>query len=153
MTGRHRQPRRFQGVIGAFSVMLVVLALGLGGWVVYRHMDQQSCAGKQKSLTIAAAPEIAPAVSATAREWASGQGPCISATVTGVEPANLAATLAAQRNATLTGLGQTTSTVPVPTVWIPDSSIWLQRVRSVSADLVPQVTSPIAQSPVVLAMP
>jgi Ca-activated chloride channel homolog len=155
MSGRHRQPRRFQGAIGIFSAALVVLALGLGGWVVYRHVSTASCSGPRQTLTIAAAPEIASAVSATANTWVSDQGQCVSVAVTAVEPANLAATLAAQRNATLNGLSQptTAAAAQVPTVWIPDSSVWLQRLRAISPDLVPQVASSIALSPVVVAMP
>ncbi|MBO0869829.1 MAG: VWA domain-containing protein [Micromonosporaceae bacterium] len=153
MTGRHRRHRRFQGVVGGFSAVMVVLALGLGGWVAYRHLNLQSCSGQRQALTIAAAPEIVPAVSATASKWQADRGPCVSVAVTGVEPADLAATLAARHNATLTGLGQPASTAQVPTVWIPDSSVWLERVKQVGADLVPEVASSVAQSPVVLAMP
>ena len=152
MTGRHRNPRPSLGVVA--GLVSVVLLAALAGWGGYRLLSTPSCASRL-SLAVAAAPEIAPAVRATAGEWSTTpvNGTCVSVTVTEAEPADVAAAVAGQRGATLTGLGQANGKAQVPQVWIPDSSTWLQRVRAVGGDLVPAEATPVAQSPVVLAMP
>src|SRR5438552_1862054 len=80
-------------------------------------------------------------------------GTCVSVTVAEQDPADIAAAIAGQRGATLTGLGQANGKAQVPDIWIPDSSSWLQCVRAVGGDLVPAEAVSVAQSPVVLAMP
>lgn len=40
----------------------------------------------------------------------------------------------------------------VPTVWIPDSSVWLRRAREKGAGMVPDTGSSVASSPVVMAL-
>jgi hypothetical protein len=107
------------------------------------------------NLTVAAAPEIAPVIRTIAGAWSDTQtsGTCASVVVDQQEPADVAAAIAGQRGATLTGLGQANGKARVPDVWVPDSSTWLQRVRAVGADLVPAEAASVAKSPVVLAMP
>ena len=152
MTGRHRNPRPSLGVVAGL-VAVVVLA-GLAGWGGYRLISSPSC-GTRVSITVAAAPEIAPAVRTIAGTWSDHQssGTCTSVVVDAQDPADVAAAVAGQRGATLTGLGQANGKARVPDVWLPDSSSWLQRVRVVGADLVPTEAASVARSPVVLAMP
>ena len=152
MTGRHRNPRPSLGVVAGL-VAVVVLA-GLAGWGGYRLISSPSC-GTRVSITVAAAPEIAPAVRTIAGTWSDHQssGTCASVVVDAQDPADVAAAVAGQRGATLTGLGQANGKARVPDVWLPDSSSWLQRVRVVGADLVPTEAASVARSPVVLAMP
>jgi Ca-activated chloride channel homolog len=152
VTGRHRNPRPSLGLVA--GLVSVVLLAALAGWGGYRLLSTPSC-GSRLSLAIAAAPEIAPAVRATAGDWSNNpqNGTCISVTVTDAEPADVAAAIAGQRGATLTGLGQANGKAQIPQVWIPDSRTWLQRVRAVGGDLVPADAGSVAQSPVVLAMP
>jgi Ca-activated chloride channel homolog len=135
-------------------VVAVVLIAALAGWGGYRLLSQHTC-GTRVPLTIAAAPEIAPAIRASVDRWATGRtaATCATVVVDPVDPANVAATVAGSRGATLTGLGQANGKARIPDVWIPDSSTWLQRVRTVATDLVPADATSIAQSPVVLAMP
>jgi len=152
VTGRHRNPRPAPGtVVGLVSIVLLA---ALAGWGGYRLLSTPSC-GSRLSLAVAAAPEIAPAVRVTAGEWSAHPigGTCISVTVDPAESADVAAAIAGQRGATLTGLGQANGKARIPDVWIADSSTWLQRVRAVGGDLVPVEATSIAQSPVVLAMP
>ncbi|OLB74938.1 MAG: VWA domain-containing protein [Actinobacteria bacterium 13_2_20CM_2_71_6] len=134
-------------------VSVLVLAV-LAGWGGYRLLNSPTCASRV-TIDVAAAPEIASVIRATAGEWSSGSGAgaCASIVVTAAEPADVAAAIAGQRGATLTGLGQANGKARVPEVWIPDASTWLQRVRAVGADLVPADATSVAQSPVVLAMP
>ena len=152
MTGRHRNPRPSLGLVA--GLVSVVLLAALAGWGGYRLLNSPSC-GTRLSLSIAAAPEVAPAVRTAAGNWSGTPrgGTCVSVTVAEQEPADVAAAIAGQRGATLTGLGQANGKAQVPQIWIPDSSTWLQRVRVAGGDLVPAEAVSVAQSPVVLAMP
>jgi Ca-activated chloride channel family protein len=135
------------------ATLVVVLALGGGGYGVYHYLNGTSCTGTNQKLTVSASPDIASAVTATANAWAKTSTSCVTVTVTANDPADVAAAVAGQNGATLTGLGEASTKVRVPDVWIPDSSIWLQRLRVVSTSLVPTSASSVAMSPVVLAMP
>ena len=55
--------------------------------------------------------------------------------VTGVNPATMAAAVARDHRVALTGLGSAPESGTVPDVWIPDSSIWLQRLRAAEENL------------------
>jgi hypothetical protein len=136
-----------------FATLVVVLALGMGGYGAYRYLNGKPCTGGTQQISVSAAPEIAPAVTAAASTWSKATKACVAVTVTANDPADVAAAIAAQNGATLTGLGDASTKVRVPSVWIPDSSVWLQRLRVVSTSLVPAKASSIATSPVVLAMP
>ncbi len=132
---------------------MVVLILVLA-WAGYRTRQQTSCSS-QVAVTVAAAPEIAPAVQDVATHMATDHpAACASVTVTAADPGDVAAAIAEQRGSTLTGLGKPNGNTRVPNVWIPDSSSWLTRLHTLSADLVPPgpMTS-IATSPIVLAVP
>ena len=152
MTGRHRNPRPSLGII-AGAVAVVVLA-ALVGWGGYRLFSHTSC-GSHVAINVAAAPEIAPVIQATADRWTAHQtsGTCSTVTVTAIDPPDVAAAVAGQRGATLTGLGQANGKARIPDVWIPDSSTWLQRVRAAAPDLVPTDATSVAQSPVVIGIP
>jgi hypothetical protein len=133
---------------------LVVLAAAIAvGWGGYRFVNRASCTGAV-NLNVAAAPEIASTVQAMAADWAAHRsGTCLKVFVTPTDPGDVAAALAARKNAVITGLGQANGKVQVPDVWIADSSTWVQRVRAVGADLLSSDAPSVAQSPVVLAMP
>ncbi len=153
MTGRHRNARstpRTQVLVGVLVLAVVLLA----GWGGYRLLSGSSCSGRI-TLNVAAAPEIAPAVQSTANQWSSGikSGTCVSVAVTAADPPDVATAIAAKKGAVIPGLGQANGKAQVPDVWIADSSSWLQRVRGVGNDLLPADATPVALSPVVLAMP
>ncbi|GAA5192894.1 substrate-binding and VWA domain-containing protein [Rugosimonospora acidiphila] len=152
MAGRHRNTHRI-GVKLLVGFVVLVVAAGLG-WGGYRFVNRASC-GSHITLRVAAAPEIAPVVRSTASAWSEHQdsGTCVTVTVTGAEPADVAAAIAHQAGATVSGVGQTDGKTQVPDVWIPDSSTWLERIRAVNADIVPAVAQSVASSPVVLAVP
>jgi Ca-activated chloride channel family protein len=141
-------------MVAAAAALLAVVAGGYGGYRLLSH--QPSCTG-QTRLTVGAAPEIEPAVRAMTQRWTSTKprvdGKCVAVEVTAADPADVAAAIAGQHAATLPGVGKPGGDVRVPTVWIADSSTWLQRLRAVGADWVPQDAASVARSPVVLAMP
>jgi Ca-activated chloride channel family protein len=132
-------------------VLVVIVALG---WAGYRLQHHPSCTG-QVTVGVAAAPEIASAVQAAAGAWSTAKttGTCVSVAVSAVDSGDVAAAVAGTRGITLSGLGRANGTVRVPDVWIPDSSTWLARVRSAAPNVVPASAVPVANSPVVLAVP
>jgi hypothetical protein len=151
--GGRRAVRTRLRVIAAVAAICAIVA---GGWGGYRLLKGPSCSGHTR-LSIAAAGEIAPAVRATTERWArtnsAVNGTCVSVEVTGADPGEVAAAIAAQHQSSLYGVGQTSNGVRVPDVWIPDSSTWLQRLRTVGPDWVGVYTPSVARSEVVLAMP
>jgi Ca-activated chloride channel homolog len=151
VTGRHRNAGPSLGILA--GIVAVVLLAALAGWGGYRLLNRHSCTNPV-TVTVAAAPEISTALQTVAERWNKAKGgPCTSIVVDPEEPGDVAATVAGQRGATLTGLGQPDGRLAVPDAWVPDSTTWLDRVRTVSPDLVPQNTTSIAQSPIVLGMP
>jgi hypothetical protein len=135
--------------------MAIVVVLA-GSYLGYQRLSDSGCSGSVR-LTVAAAPEIAPAVESTAQRWiqdgANVNGTCIAVTVNAVNPATMAAAVASEHKVALTGLGAAPESVKVPDVWIADSSTWLLRLKSEAPGFVPSDGKPVAQSPVVVAMP
>jgi hypothetical protein len=135
--------------------MAIVVVLG-GSYVGYQRLSDSGCTGSVR-LTVAAATEIASAVEQTAQRWtqdgANVNGTCVAVTVNPVNPATMAAAVASEHKVTLTGLGAAPESVKVPDVWVPDSSTWLLRLKQEAPGFVPTDGKPIAQSPVVVAMP
>jgi Ca-activated chloride channel family protein len=127
-----------------------------GSWGAYRALTQSLC-GQRIHLSVAAAPEIAPAVRETVAKAAGSElrlaDTCVSVDVGASDPADVAAAVAGHHQSSLGGLGQANGKTRVPDVWIPDSSMWLQRLRSGGPDWVPDDAPSVARSPVVLAMP
>jgi Ca-activated chloride channel family protein len=116
------------GVLGGSAA---VMAGGDGG--------AEACA-ETRVLRVAVAPELAPVVAdAAARVPVQEPGdPCVEVNVVATDPVDVARSVMAQP--------------PVrPDVWIPDSSLWLDRVQQAGVDLPPQRPS-VATSPAVLAL-
>ncbi|WP_433301645.1 VWA domain-containing protein [Actinoplanes sp. CA-030573] len=133
--------------------IIVVIA---GSYLGYQQLSDSGCTGSVR-LTVAAATEIAPAVDQTAQRWiqdgANVNGTCVAVTVNAVNPATMAAAVASEHKVSLTGLGAAPESVKVPDVWIADSSTWLLRLKQEAPGFVPTDGKPVAQSPVVVAMP
>jgi Ca-activated chloride channel family protein len=133
--------------------LVVILA---GSWLGYSRLRDPGCEGEVR-LTVAAAPEVATSVQQAAKSWTDGGadvgGTCVVVDVSSVNPATMAAAVASRHGVTLTGLGQGSGAVAIPDVWIPDASTWLLRLKSEASGFVTGDSKPIAQSPVVVAMP
>jgi Ca-activated chloride channel family protein len=132
----------------------VVVAGGV--WAGYRQLSKPACSG-QLQLTVAAAPEIAPAIKTAAAKWVSGgaqaDGQCVGVTVSATQPVDVAAAIAGRQGVSLTGVGQANGSTPVPDVWVPDSSTWLLRLQAAAPGLAPAAAQSVARSSVVIAMP
>ncbi|MET0418171.1 MAG: VWA domain-containing protein, partial [Actinoplanes sp.] len=135
--------------------MAIVVVLS-GSYLGYQRLSDSGCTGSVR-LTVAASAEIAPAVEQTAQRWiqdgANVNGTCVVVAVTPTNSATMAAAIAKEHKVTLTGLGSAPDSVKVPDVWISDSSTWLLRLKNEAPGFVPTDGKPIAQSPVVVAMP
>jgi Ca-activated chloride channel family protein len=162
-SGRHRGPGLLGHGVRAIFVAVVLVA-AVGALVVWQSTGNGSGCSGEVRLSVAAAPEIAPAVQQTASDWAAGAqapgGQCVAVDVTPISSAEIASAIAANGGVTLTGLTAASpasspapAAAPVPDVWVADSSSWLVRVRAAGASLVPPQAPSIARSPVVLAMP
>jgi Ca-activated chloride channel homolog len=153
--GRHRRNLNFRGA-GVVAAAMALVVLVAGGWLAYQRFTGPGCSGRLQ-LTVAAAPEIAPAVQNAAATWvqdgAKVGGTCVAVTVNPVDSATVAGAIASEHKVSLTGVGQGGSATAVPDVWLADSSTWLLRLRSEAAGFTPTDGSSIAQSPVVVAMP
>ncbi|HEV7898274.1 MAG TPA: substrate-binding domain-containing protein [Planosporangium sp.] len=164
MGGRHSRPqshlgnggRSARGGLSTVAAAVAVLVVLTGSWGAYRALTKSLC-GQRINLSIAAAPEIAPAVRETTAKADSAElrlgDKCVSVEVTSADPADVAAAIANHHQSSLGGLGQASGKTKVPDVWIPDSSMWLQRLRTGGQDWVPDDAQSIARSPVVLAVP
>ncbi|MFC6016118.1 substrate-binding domain-containing protein [Plantactinospora solaniradicis] len=155
MSGRHRIRRRFRGA-GATAVAVAVVAVVSGVSLGYQQLAGAGCTSQAK-LTVAAAPEIVPAVQSAAasgvEQGGTLGGVCVTVSVTAVDPADVAAALATAHGVGLAGVGQGNGTTVVPDVWVPDSSTWLLRLRTAAPGFVSTDGASIARSPVVVAMP
>lgn len=156
VSGRHRRTLNITGiVVSAATASLVVI--GAGSWLGYQRLSAGDCSGEVK-LAVNAATEIAGAVRTAADKWTQGDdaqvgGVCVKVGVTAVDPATAASTIAAKHGVALPGLKAATGKPTVPDVWIPDSTSWLLRVSGEAPGFVPTDNVPVAESPVVLAMP
>ncbi|WP_285552292.1 VWA domain-containing protein [Actinoplanes regularis] len=155
VSGRHRRNFNLKGasVVGGAMAIVVVVS---GTWFAYSQLADSKCTGSIP-LTVAAAPEISPAVISAADAWSKDGGnvggTCVSVAVTPVNPADMASAIAREHGVLLAGLGQADGTIQVPDVWIPDSSTWQLRLRNEASGFQPTKVTSVAQSPLVVAMP
>ncbi|MFF5084327.1 VWA domain-containing protein [Actinoplanes sp. NPDC000266] len=135
--------------------MAIVVVLA-GSYLGYQQLSDKGCTGSIR-LTVAAANEIQPAVDQAAQRWvqdgANVDGTCVAVSVVNTNSSTMAAAVAGEHKVQLTGLGTAPESVKVPDVWIPDSSTWLLRLKAEAPGFAPTDQKPIAQSPVVVAMP
>src|SRR4051794_3307651 len=157
MTGRHRTGlfRRRRVRTGILVVALLAL-LAVGAVVTDRTLLASRCGG-HVDVTVTTDQHLAPLVRTAARRWQDGHpqvgAGCVRISVATADPADVAAAIAARHGGSLPGVGRAAGTVRIPQVWIPDSTLWLTRLRTAKAGGVPAHGTSIATSPVVLAAP
>ncbi len=153
---RHRRPSSVPGFLRVLAAGLALIVVAGGVWAGYRQLRKPDCGG-QARLTVAAAPEIAPAVRAAADAWmvdgGSADGTCASVDVTAVLPVEVAAAITSRQGVPLAGVGPASGATQVPDVWVPDSSTWLLRLQQAAPGLVPAQAPSVARSSVVVAVP
>ncbi|MFC4851982.1 substrate-binding and VWA domain-containing protein [Actinophytocola glycyrrhizae] len=121
--------RRPPVVLGTLLVLTVAL------WIGYPHVDFSS-ADCTRTLRVTASPEIAPVVEAAADRMGDA---CARVLVTPQESSATADALAEPR-------------ARQPDVWIPESTVWLQRTQARRAWELPVGGTSVASSPVVLGV-
>nr|WP_221381202.1 substrate-binding and VWA domain-containing protein [Actinoplanes polyasparticus] len=135
--------------------MAIVVVMG-GSYYGYQQLADDGCTGSIR-LTLAATSEVAPSIDQVAQRWvqegANVDGTCVAVTVSDVNSSTMAAAVAGEHKVVLAGVGTAPEAVKVPDIWVPDSSTWLLRLKSEAPGFVPSDSKPIAQSPIVLAMP
>lgn len=142
MTG-HRRTSHVLRRAGHSPVALLgaLLVAVLSGWATVTYVDLgaggPSCTEKVP-VRVAVAPAVAPAVEEIAR--AAGWQPCISVTVR------------AQPSIAATTSMTNPRTEQSPDAWLPESTFWLRRARSLGAFEMPERGTSVGSSPVVLAM-
>ncbi|SEG56753.1 von Willebrand factor type A domain-containing protein [Thermomonospora echinospora] len=148
--GRRRK-RSAAGLIGPMAGA-VGLALLLGVGVYAFAGAGGGCDGDDAlALDIAAAPEIAPAISKTVSRFNDAKhkvdGKCVKAAVRSADP-SVITTL-------LSGQGVESGGNRRPDVWIPDSSLWVSLVSTSAKgkDSVRLTRTSVAQTPIVVGMP
>jgi Ca-activated chloride channel family protein len=150
--------RRRSHVPGSLLAATVVVVVGVVAavWAGFARTGGSDCTGSVR-LAVAAAPEVAPAVGATARRWVDGgaevNGRCLAVDVFEASSVDVAAAIAGRLGVSLDGVGQPGERVPVPEVWVPDSSTWLTRLQAAASGLVPADGPSLARSAIVVAMP
>src|SRR5688572_1097192 len=158
--GRHRRPSRSRTGLQTAGVAVAVVALLAGALFGYRQFtaDDAASAGCDNPLrlSLAVSPELVPVAQATATDWVrsgvSVADRCVAVDVTSAESADIAAALASKAELNLPGVTGAQQ-VKVPNVWIPESSTWLQRLRTLGPNLAPNEAPSVASSPVVVAVP
>jgi RND superfamily putative drug exporter len=130
-----RPRRRRWAVVGTSVLALTVVSTGVG---LAAHGAAQ-CGDSADRLVVVATPEIAPTVRAAVKAMTRDAGSCSAIRLTERSSAAQAGELLSPRHTT-------------PAVWIPDSSLWPQRLAAQGVTL-PLRNPSVALSPVVLAVP
>lgn len=144
----HGTRRRTGRTLLILVAVLLVVAAGSATVVAlhargYHNSAASTCTG-EVSLPVIAAPTVQAAVGTVARRWnalrPAVQGRCIRAVVTGQDPAEATKSLASRTS---------------PALWIPDSTLWSDKLAAASSALAKAVTvdASIGSSPLVVAAP
>lgn len=152
-----RNRRGRAGLVVALSALVaaigcaLLVAFGAGAIV-----SRASCASHPDDITVAAAPDIAAAVTHVAAYFNARQvdisGHCAHVTVRAVEPAAEAAQLSGAPHSSSRAVNSGSRAVAA---WIPDSSLWIgvARASRSGAGLVQPAGVSVARSPLMIAMP
>jgi Ca-activated chloride channel family protein len=158
VSGRHlaQRRRRRPTALVAAACILLILALGIGGFVVFINQPAQSLACRAGSLPlqVVISPDQAGVVTQAAAEYERRRPAvddrCVDVQVRGTDSAEAAGALS-------TGWDEATQG-PAPDVWVPASSAWalqvaLRQQASKQQVLIPLEYPKLATTPMVMAMP
>ncbi|HUQ54206.1 substrate-binding domain-containing protein [Lentzea sp.] len=158
---RHRALRaKVRRGIAKWPVLIVVLVVLIGlGWLILSWaggvLDKrsqalaQNCSEGDSVLRVSATPSIAEAVADVARAY-SATRPVVYDHCIAIE------VISADSSAVLEGLTTTWDAEKLgkrPHAWVPDSTLWANRLSALNAKLVSSAPKSIGTSPVLLAAP
>lgn len=139
MPGRHSAPARASSSRGGVKYVVAAVALLLvvvGGVVVAQKAFGSEC-GDPGEYSLAADPAIAPAVQQIIDDTPAEDVGCADITVTATDSGQVSASVAKGAD--------------VPSLWIPDSSLWVGKTVRSTASLIDLASQSVASTPAVLA--
>lgn len=139
MPGRHSAPARASSSRGGVKYVVAAVALLLvvvGGVVVAQKAFGSEC-GDPGEYSLAADPAIAPAVQQIIDDTPAEDVGCADITVTATDSGQVSASV--------------TKGADVPSLWIPDSSLWVGKTVRSTASLIDLASQSVASTPAVLA--
>ncbi|OZF38736.1 hypothetical protein CH296_03320 [Rhodococcus sp. 14-2496-1d] len=139
MPGRHSAPSstsRSRGM-AKYGIVAVVLLLVLGGGVFVGLKAFGSKCGDPEAYSLAADPAIAPVLQQIVDNTSSEELGCAAVEVTATESGQVSAAVAKGDD--------------VPSLWVPDSSLWIGKTVRSTASLIDLASQSVAATPAVLA--
>ena len=139
MPGRHSAPSSGSSSrgIAKYGVVAVVLLLVVGGGVFVALKAFGSTCGDTQSYSLAADPAIAPVLQKIVDNTPAEDLGCTGIEVTATESGEVSAAVAKGDD--------------VPSLWIPDSSLWIGKTVRSTASLIDLASQSVAATPAVLA--
>lgn len=139
MPGRHSAPSSATGSrgIAKYGVVAVALLLVVGGGVFVAQKAFGSACGDTASYSLAADPAIAPVLQKIVDGTSAEDLGCARIEVAASESGRVSAAVAKGDD--------------VPSLWIPDSSLWIGKTVRSTASLIDLASQSVASTPAVLA--
>ena len=144
--GRERHVR--VGLLIAIAIGIAsVLMAGLAAQAV---VARSTCDNHPLTVNVAVSDEIAPAAASVAqlfnRQDHQAAGQCVEAKITAEDPAGVAAAIDGTAS---------NESLPAPDAWIPDSTLWINVVRTLplGAERAQPTGITVARSPLMIVMP
>ncbi|RMB76823.1 VWA domain-containing protein [Rhodococcus sp. SBT000017] len=139
MPGRHSAPSSTSSSrgIAKYGVVAVVLLLVVGGGAFFALKAFGSACGDTQSYSLAADPAIAPVLQRIVDNTSAEDLGCAGVEVTATESGQVSAAVAKGDD--------------VPSLWVPDSSLWIGKTVRSTASLIDLASQSVAGSPAVLA--
>ncbi|WP_415975331.1 substrate-binding domain-containing protein [Rhodococcus sp. 077-4] len=139
MPGRHSAPSSTSSSRGfaKYGVVAVAVLLVVGGGVFIAQNVLGSECSDPASYSLAADPAIAPVLQQVVDNTSADELGCASIEVTAAESGQVSAAVAKGDD--------------VPSLWIPDSSLWIGKTVRSTASLIDMASQSVAASPAVLA--
>ncbi|MGB2719986.1 MAG: substrate-binding domain-containing protein [Rhodococcus sp. (in: high G+C Gram-positive bacteria)] len=139
MPGRHSAPSSTSSSrgIAKYGVVAVVLLLVVGGGAFFALKAFGSACGDTQSYSLAADPAIAPVLQQIVDNTSAEDLGCAGVEVIATESGQVSAAVAKGDD--------------VPSLWVPDSSLWIGKTVRSTASLIDLASQSVAGSPAVLA--